>query len=163
MYWILLIKTPNYTNKKYKDSKIIYNNNIKDFHKRFILLKTSIANNFSISLINFDKSLIASFNNINPTKIFSLIDNHPTASIKGTNLSLYANYNPKTSDNKLGYKNKEKAIFTVNKIKNKPIKYQLYVISTMLGRAKNHPNQTKDMKEAITVFTKWLNNYHSSK
>jgi len=44
-----------------------------------------------------------------------------------------------------------------------PIKYQVNVIATMLGRAKNHPNKTKDMNDAIVVFKKWMENYKSNK
>ena len=33
----------------------------------------------------------------------------------------------------------------------------------MLGRAKNHPNKTSDMEDAIMVFQKWLFDYKKSK
>lgn len=33
----------------------------------------------------------------------------------------------------------------------------------MLGRAKNHPHQTKGMKDAIKVFEKWLKDYKKLK
>ena len=26
----------------------------------------------------------------------------------------------------------------------------------MIGRAKNHPNKTKDMEDAIKIFSNWL-------
>ena len=42
-------------------------------------------------------------------------------------------------------RDKEKAIYTLKKIKNKSIKYQVSLVSTMIGRAKNHPHQTKGM------------------
>jgi len=47
----------------------------------------------------------------------------------------------------------------INKIKNRTIKYQVNVIATMLGRAKNHPHKTKDMNKAIKEFEKWMKNY----
>ena len=59
----------------------------------------------------------------------------------------------------MGFKNKDKAIYTINKIKNRTIKYQVNVIATMLGRAKNHPHKTKDMNKAIKEFEKWMKNY----
>ena len=59
----------------------------------------------------------------------------------------------------MGFKNKDKAIYTINKIKNRTIKYQVNVIATMLGRAKNHPHKTKDMHKAIKEFEKWMKNY----
>ena len=83
--------------------------------------------------------------------------------IKPINLSLYSDYNPKTTTHGLGFKNKEKALFTINKIKNRSIKYQVNVVSTMLGRAKNHPNKTKDMDCAIKVFDDWMKKYKSKK
>ena len=33
----------------------------------------------------------------------------------------------------------------------------------MLGRAKNHPNKTKDMGSAIKVFDAWLKKYKRKK
>ena len=74
---------------------------------------------------------------------------------KNNNLSLYADYNKKTTIKGLGFKNKEKALHTLKVIKNKPLKYQISVVNTMIGRAKNHPHINKDMKEAIKVFQKW--------
>ena len=40
---------------------------------------------------------------------------------------------------------------------------ELLVIATMLGRAKNQPNKTKDMNDAIIVFKKWMENYKANK
>ena len=60
-------------------------------------------------------------------------------------------------------KNKEKAIHTINAIKDRDNKYQVNVVSTMLGRAKKHPNRTSDMDKAILVFEKWMLNYKKTK
>ncbi len=68
--------------------------------------------------------------------------NHPNKSLKGT-----------------GFKNKEKAIQTIKLIKDKDIIYQFQVINTMYNRAKYHPYQTKDMKEAMKVYKLWLEKY----
>ena len=73
---------------------------------------------------------------------------------KPLNLSLFSDYKPETTLKGLGFKDKEKALFTVSAIKKRPIKYQVNVIATMLGRAKNHPNKTKDMNDAIIIFKK---------
>lgn len=73
-------------------------------------------------------------------------DNHPDQSLKGT-----------------GYKNKIKAINTINLVKKRSLKYQFDVINTMYYRAKHHANQTKDMKEAMSVFKKWLKQYKKHK
>ena len=102
-------------------------------------------------------------NDLNYKLVFQIIDKMPLGKkIKPINLSLYSDYNPKTTTHGLGFKNKEKALYTVDTIKNRPIKYQVNVIATMLGRAKKHPHKTKDMNDAIKVFSKWMSNYKES-
>ena len=83
--------------------------------------------------------------------------------LKPLNLSLYSDYKPETTLKGLGFKNKEKAAYTIYAIKARDKKYQVNVVSTMLGRAKKHPNKTADMDEAILVFEKWLLNYKKNK
>ena len=62
--------------------------------------------------------------------------------IKPLNLSLFSDYNPKTTTYGLGFKDKAKA-YTVEAIKNRDLKYQVNVIATMLGRAKKHLTKLK--------------------
>ena len=103
-------------------------------------------------------------NDLNYRLVFQIIDKMPLGKkIKPINLSLYSDYNPKTTTYGLGFKNKEKALFTINAIKNRSAKYQVNVVSTMLGRAKNHPNKTKDMSDAIRVFNDWMKKYKRNK
>ena len=103
-------------------------------------------------------------NDLKPKLLFQIIDKMPLGKkIRPINLSLYSDYNPKTTTPGLGFKNKEKALFTINTIKNRSTKYQVNVVSTMLGRAKNHPNKTKDMGGAIKVFDDWLKKYNRKK
>ena len=59
----------------------------------------------------------------------------------------------------LGYKNEEVANITIQKIKSREMKYQKSVVSTMLGRAKNHPSQTEDMRRAIEIYINWLQDH----
>ncbi len=66
-------------------------------------------------------------------------DNHPITSTKGT-----------------GFKDKQKAIDTLEIIKNRDIIYQKQVVNTMYNRAKYHPYQIQDIKKAMKVFEKWL-------
>ena len=73
-------------------------------------------------------------------------------------MELYSDHHPKTSRKGLGFKNKEKAIHTLNEIKDTPLNYQKQVIITMYNRAKYHPHQTKAMREAMTIFRKWMIN-----
>ena len=131
----------------------------KKFHKRNIKLLKSYDddNKFNIALIGYDGKNKGNFKKLLLTKIFKLVDSMPMS--KNNNLSLYADYNKKTTIKGLGFKNKEKALHTLKVIKNKPLKYQISVVNTMIGRAKNHPHINKDMKEAIKVFQKWKKNY----
>ena len=167
---VLLVKTPDYKDLRYKKAKKLYQSNIKQFHKRvvkFISKKTS--NNFSIELFGFDGTKKQTFQNFNSRKIFKIIDKMPMSKvlknkkIKPLNLSLFSDYNPKTTTYGLGFKDKEKALYTVKAIKNRDLKYQLNVIATMLGRAKKHPYKTKNMKDAIRVFSLWMKNYKKNK
>ena len=163
---ILLVSTPNYKDKIYIEAKKIYQSKIKDFHKRNVKLicKSNKNKIFSINFIDFDGKSKKVVNNFNYKKVFQIIDKMPlNKKIRPINLSLYSDYNPKTTTHGLGFKNKEKALFTINTIKNRSTKYQVNVVSTMLGRAKNHPNKTKHMDSAIKVFNNWMKNYNSKK
>ena len=102
--------------------------------------------------------------NLDCKLMFKIIDKMPLSKkTKPINLSLYSDYNPKTTTQGLGFKNKEKALYTIKTIKNRPIKYQVNVIATMLGRAKNHPNKNVDMGDAIKIFSDWMKKYKSKK
>ena len=164
---ILQVNTPNYNNKVYKDAKITYQNEIKRFHKRFvklIVVKNKVRK-FSIDLIGFDGVKKKSYKYFKPEEILKFIDKMPISKsfknkkIKPINLSLFSDYNPQTTTPGLGFKNKEKALYTINKIKNRKLKYQVNVIATMIGRAKKHPNKTKEMDAAVKVFSRWMKNY----
>ena len=168
---LLVINTPNYKNKEYIFTKKIYQKYIKDFHKRFVKLVTKINknNDFNIFLIGFDGEIKKKFKKLEHKKIFSLIDKMPLGNLKNNknfkplNLSLFSDYKPQTTTYGLGFRDKEKALNTIKTIKNRPIKYQMNVIATMLGRAKNHPNKTVDMEDAIKIFSDWMKKYKSKK
>ena len=158
---ILLINTPSYKEKKYLNLKKIYQKYIKKFHKNYIKFITKInKKGFFVEFIEFDGSVKKKFKNVNIRDLLILLKKlkKPKTS-KLINLSLYSDYNPKTTTPGLGFKNKDKAIYTINKIKNRPIKYQVNVIATMLGRANNHPHKTRDMHGAIKEFKRWMKNY----
>jgi len=167
---VLLVKTPDYKNLKYKKAKELYQKDIKYFHKRVIkLIPKKIGKNFLIELFGFDGTKKQTFKNFDSRKIFKSIDKMPMSKIlknkkiKPLNLSLFSDYNPKTTTHGLGFKNKKTALHTVKAIKNRDLKYQVNVVATMLGRAKKHPSQTEEMREAIVVFNKWMNNYKKNK
>ena len=167
---VLLVKTPDYENQNYKKAKELYQKDIKHFHKRIIkLVSKKTDKDFSIELYGFDGTKKQTFKNFNSRDIFKIIDRMPMSKIlkdkkiKPLNLSLFSDYNPKTTTHGLGFKDKEKALHTVKAIKNRDLKYQVNVIATMLGRAKKHPYKTKNMKDAIKVFSLWMKNYKKNR
>ena len=167
---ILLVKTPDYKNLEYLKTKKNYQNKITKFHKRTIKLITKLEKKgFSISLIDFDGKEKIKLKKLDIKKLFGLLDNTSafrkliTKRIKPINLSLFSDYKPSTTTPGLGFKDKAKAVYTLEKIKKRDLKYQISVVATMLGRAKKHPSQTEGMREAITVFNKWMVNYKKIK
>lgn len=161
---LIELVTDSYKNDKYKDIKKIYLENIYKFHKlnSKIITKLDKEKKIEINVYNFNSKLIKKYKNFNLEKILKFIEKIPKDNLKiKQNLSLYDDYNPKTTITGLGYKDKEKALYTINKIKDMDKKYQFNVINTMINRAKYHKNQNDNMKEAIKIFEKWLkkNNY----
>jgi hypothetical protein len=78
---------------------------------------------------------------------------------KVINYSLFNDDHPETSTKGTGFKDKQKALDTLKIIKNRDINYQKLVVITMYNRAKYHPHQTKDMREAMKVYFDWLKKY----
>ena len=162
---IILLSTPHYKNKEYLQAKKIYQKNIKLFHKKYLKLVTVNKKNkkFNVSIIDFNGKIKKNFSKLNLKTVLKTFGQN-SEKIKNkkfnpTNLSLYSDYNPRTTKQGLGFKNKEKALFTIKTIEKRELKYQVNVISTMLGRAKKHPNQTSGMREAIKIFEVWMKNY----
>lgn len=161
---LLVIYTDSYSNKDYIETKNKYKKHIKRFHKRYVKLITykKSSNKFSIKLVGFDNKVKKTYSKLNVKNVLDDIERMPMGYLRNNkdklvNLSLYEDYNPKTTIKNLGFKNKEKAIYTIDKIKNKDMKYQKNVVITMYNRAKYHPHRNKDMEEAMKVFKIWLN------
>ena len=76
--------------------------------------------------------------------------------MKKVNKSLYEDNHPTTSTKGTGVKDKQKALDTLHIIKDRDIVYQKQVVTTMYNRAKYHPYQTNEMKDAMKIFNKWL-------
>jgi hypothetical protein len=76
--------------------------------------------------------------------------------MKKVNKSLYEDKHPNTSTKGTGFKDKQKALDTLYIIKDRDIVYQKQVVTTMYNRAKYHPYQTNEMKDAMKIFNKWL-------
>lgn len=153
---ILLIK---YSKNKDKLKKII-DDNLYELHKRFVKIKFQKSNINKICLFGFDGKLKKWYFKLNVDKIIKDIKKMPLGDKinkkKFKNLSLYADYNPKTTIKGLGFKNKEKAIYTIKKIKDKDKVYKKRLLITMINRAKYHPHINNDMKDAIKIFKKEL-------
>ncbi len=162
---ILLIKTPNYKHPQYIKTKYLYQKEIKQFHKRVIKLISKITKNqFSIDFIGFDGNKKETFKSLDCRKLFKIVDKMPMSKkVNPINLSLFSDYNPKTTTQGLGFKDKNKAMYTIKAIKRRDLRYQVNVIATMMGRAKKHPNKTKGMEDAIKVFNSWMKDYKKNK
>jgi hypothetical protein len=76
---------------------------------------------------------------------------------------LYSDEHPEKSLKNTGFKNKTMAIQTLRLIKKRSLHYQFTVINTMYYRAKNHPNRTEKMEEAMKIFKEWLEEYPEKK
>ena len=118
-------------------------------------------NLFLIELYGYDGLLKYQTNKISsntfPT-ILSKIDEMPMGAIEKKSLDLYTNAHPKTTLQGVGFKDADTAIRTIQKVEEckKPDHHKYLIIHTMYYRAKYHPNQTKDMKEAMKIFKDWL-------
>ena len=79
---VLLVKTPEYKNLKYKNAKKLYQINIKQFHKRVVkLISKKTSNNFSIELFGFDGTKKQTFQNFDSQKILKTIDKMPMSKV----------------------------------------------------------------------------------
>lgn len=75
------------------------------------------------------------------------------------NTTLYSDNHPNTSTKGTGFKDKQKALDTLKIIKNRDLTYQKLIVVTMYNRAKYHPHQTKEMRNAMKVYFDWLKKY----
>jgi Cu-Zn family superoxide dismutase len=55
-----------------------------------------------------------------------------------------------------GYGTRKKALETIRKLKPEPIGLKRQIATTLYYRAKHHAHQTKNMKEAMKVFSRYL-------
>ena len=156
-YRLIIINTPNKLNKDYKEAI----REIEKYKKSFDILSTKIKLNlsdkFSIKLYGLDGKL--KYKTTNYTSWQKFVDKIKAMPMQQSvsQLTLYADYHPKTSTKGFGFKDKKMALETIKKLKDREKKYQFLVINTMYNRAKYHPYRTKDMEEAMKVFKKWLN------
>lgn len=55
-----------------------------------------------------------------------------------------------------GYGTRKRALNTIQKLKHKPIALKRQIATTLYYRAKHHAHQTKNMREAMNVFSTYL-------
>jgi hypothetical protein len=58
---------------------------------------------------------------------------------------------------KIGYGSANKARKSIKALKKQPKQYQTLMAYTMYHRAKYHKHQTKDMKNAMKIYKKFIN------
>jgi hypothetical protein len=62
-----------------------------------------------------------------------------------------------------GFKDKKIVIETIKIIRYRSPTYQFNLINTMFNRAKYHPHQTSEMRDAMKIFAVWLKKYKKPK
>lgn len=72
------------------------------------------------------------------------------------NTSLYEDNHPNKSLKGLGFKDADKALHTLDKIKDLKLSYQIQVVTTMFNRAKYHPYRNNNMLEAMKIYARWM-------
>jgi len=147
----------------YYDSKTLLDNFKEEFNKtknqKFkkefnLKIKHLKADKFKLEIFN-NNELIKTYYKYHFNNLIKFIEKNFNKKPSKINFSLYSDDNPKTTLKGTGFKNKEKAEETIKLIKNKEINYQKQVINTMINRAKYHPHQTEEMRQAIKVFEKY--------
>ena len=78
-------------------------------------------------------------------------------------MDLYSNRYPNRTMKGTGFKDKKTALKTIKIINYRSPTYQFNVINTMYNRAKFHPHQTSEMRDAMKVFSQWLKKYKKPK
>ena len=78
-------------------------------------------------------------------------------------MDLYSNRHPNRTMKGTGFKDKKTALKTIEIIRYRSPTYQFNVINTMYNRAKFHPHQTNEMRDAMKIFSKWLKKYKKPK
>lgn len=159
--------SPDFEKKKITFMKQ-YHQYEKECNQRNIKIEiekiTSRSQLFEIKLYGYDKKLKWVTNKTNSIPlILSIIDSMPMGKIEKKSINLYTDAHPETTIHGLGFKDKSKAESTFKKIKHLSKMEQYRIIQTMYQRAKYHPHQTKEMRDAMKLYKKWLDNYQKKK
>ncbi len=143
---------------KFKEELDLFKNELKERNVKIKFIKNSKRSDlFEIKLYGYDTKIKYITNKINSLPyIIKLIDNMPMGKIELKSINLYTDAHPKKTIKGLGFKDTKKVQNSLLLIKNKSLKYQQQVLTSLLYRAKYHPHQTKDMKKAIKLLNKSL-------
>lgn len=78
-------------------------------------------------------------------------------------MDLYSDRHPNRTMKGTGFKDKKTALKTIQLIRYRSPTYQFNIINTMYNRAKYHPHQTSEMRDAMEIFADWLKKYKNPK
>ena len=78
-------------------------------------------------------------------------------------MDLYSDRHPNRTMKGTGFKDKKTAIKTIELISYRSPTYQYNLVNTMFNRAKFHPHQTSEMRDAMKIFAVWLKKYKKPK
>lgn len=162
--YLIVEYSENMINKKNK-IKEKYSSLKSEFIKRKTKIKYIVNKKrddlFLLKIIGYDGEIKYKTNKAsNFNNLLDIIDNMPIGKIeKIKGFNLYTDAHQKTTLKGTGFKNKEKALETLELIKDKDYKYQYKLVNVLYYRAKYFPNQTKEMKEAMKIFKNWLNKH----
>jgi hypothetical protein len=159
--------SPDFEKKKIAFMKD-YDQYKKECNQRNILLQiekvTSRHQLFEIKLYGYDKKLkwITNKPHCIP-QLLSIIHHMPMGKVEKKSMNLYTDAHPETTIHGLGFKDASKAEYTLEKIQHLSSIEQYRIIQTMYQRAKYHPHQTKEMRDAMKLFHSWLKKYKKKK
>ena len=153
-YRIILIQTKDDKNTDYVKAM----NKLPKYKEQFDKLSTVIivgySDKFSISLYGMDGSNKYTSKHFTSWKSFTDI-------INSMDMQRYITDFIKSNKN-IGYANTEMAIYTLNLLKNEPIKIKFLIINTLYNEAKYSNNQTQSMRNAIKIYKNWLDDYNAT-
>lgn len=144
----------------------LYKKQFKLRHVKFIKkINKSRSQLFNLSLYGYDGKLKYISNKVTsiPTIFKKIDDMHMGKLEKLKSIELYTNAHPQTTIKGTGYKNISAAKKSILLISGKPKSYQFLVVNTLYQRAKYHKHQTKEMREAMKLFEKWIKKYKKYK
>jgi flagellar capping protein FliD len=94
------------------------------------------------------------FMDIDPKKLQTMV--HENLNEIWALEDLYSDDNPKDTVRGTGYGDASSARKTLQIIKSVDKERQMQIVNTLYNRAKHHANQTSGMRDAMSIFKKWI-------